>query len=259
MGPPISCQAPIPPARSYTWVKPAALICSNAVPDRFPLWQYTAYVAALSSAAIRVAKSGASMSMFCAAGRCPLAYSAGVRTSSTIVPGAFMAVEKSLAAICCPVAGEVVPPADLLEEQALTPAVVATATMASAAAAIQRTMIGWGCVRMLPAPCVDQGVSEAGVDSLESEPSAGEVAGVDPFTEQHTGGEVGADTAGAQHAHLAPAGSRGDLIQPLPQFEVGDVEGTVEVALGILRSRPHVQDESRCPVSYTHLRAHETG
>ncbi len=82
--------------------------------------------------------------MFWAAGRCPLAYSAGVRTSSTIVPGAFMAVEKPLAVMCCPVAGHVVLPADLLEEQALTPAVVATATMASAAAAIQRTMIGWG-------------------------------------------------------------------------------------------------------------------
>src|SRR5665647_1809939 len=163
MGPPISCQAPIPPARSYTWVKPAALICSNAVPDRFPLWQYTAYVAALSSAAIRVAKSGASMSMFCAAGRCPLAYSAGVRTSSTIVPGAFMAVENSLAATCCPVAGEVVLPADVLDEQALTPVVVATATMASAAAAIRRDHLRVGCIRMRFAPSVRRGVSEVRV------------------------------------------------------------------------------------------------
>src|ERR1035437_8913745 len=124
--------------------KPAAVICSSTAPDRCPLRQYTAMVAFLSSAPIRVVKSGASMSMFWAAGRCPLAYSAGVRTSSTIVPGAFMAVEKSLAVMCCPVAGDVVLPADLLDEQALTPAVVATATMASAAAAIQRTMIGWG-------------------------------------------------------------------------------------------------------------------
>src|SRR5665811_2508538 len=75
-------------------------------------------VAFLSSAPIRGVKSGASMSMFWAAGRCPLAYSAGVRTSSTIVPGAFMAVEKPLAVMCCPVAGHVVLPADLLEEQA---------------------------------------------------------------------------------------------------------------------------------------------
>jgi hypothetical protein len=49
-----------------------------------------------------------------------------------------MAVEKSLAATCCPVAGEVVRPVGVLDEQALTPVVVATATMASAAAAIRR-------------------------------------------------------------------------------------------------------------------------
>jgi len=48
-----------------------------------------------------------------------------------------MAVEKSLAAICCPVAGEVVPPIEVLDEQALTPVAVATATTASAAAAIR--------------------------------------------------------------------------------------------------------------------------
>ena len=39
MGLPMFCQAPIPPARSYTWVKPAAVICSSAVPERFPLRQ----------------------------------------------------------------------------------------------------------------------------------------------------------------------------------------------------------------------------
>jgi hypothetical protein len=125
----------MPPARSKTWVKPAAVICSGAVPERFPLRQYTAYVAFLSSVAILVAKSEASMLMFCACARCPLAYSAGVRTSSTIVPGAFMAVEKSLAAICWPVADEAGLLAGGADEQALIAVIAATAR---AAAAIRR-------------------------------------------------------------------------------------------------------------------------
>ena len=72
------------------------------------------------------------MSMFCACARCPMAYSAGVRTSSTIVPGAFMAVEKSLAAICWPLADEARLLAGASDEQALIPAIAATARMAAA-------------------------------------------------------------------------------------------------------------------------------
>jgi hypothetical protein len=46
--------------------------------------------------------------------------------------------------------------------------------------------------------CSTRAVLEVGVHSLESEPSAGEVAGVEPFTDQDTGGEVGERTPLAQ-------------------------------------------------------------
>ena len=105
----------------------------------------------LSRVAIRVAKSVPSMSMFCARGRCPVAYSAGVRTSSTIVLGAFMAVEKSLAARCWPVGGELEPVAGGLDEQALIPVIAATA---SAAAAIRRVQDQVGGIRMQLAPYI---------------------------------------------------------------------------------------------------------
>jgi len=77
------------------------------------------------------------------------AYSAGVRTSITIVPGVFKAVEKSLAARCWPVACEVEPLAGgvLLaggpDEQALIPVIAATAI---AAAAIRREKVRVRCV-----------------------------------------------------------------------------------------------------------------
>src|SRR5665647_430936 len=108
--------------------------------------------------------------------------------------------------------------------------------MVSAAAAIRWDHSRVRRIRMLLAPWAENGVSEVGVEGLQSEPSAREVAGVEPFTEQHAGCEVGADAAGAMHAHRAPAGRLGDLVQLLSQLEVGDVEGAGEVALGILGS-----------------------
>src|SRR5665647_1298406 len=153
------------------------------------------------------------MSMFCACGRCPPAYSAGVRTSSTIVPGAFMAVAKSLAAMCWPVAGEVELLVGALDEQAVTPVTAATA---NAAAATRRVHDRVGCIRMLLTPCGEGRVSEVGVDCLEREPSAGEVAGVEPHTSQYAGGQVGADAAGAVHTDLATAGQCGDLVEARP-------------------------------------------
>jgi hypothetical protein len=65
------------------------------------------------------------------------------------VPGVFMAVEKSLAATCCPVAGEDELLAGALDAQALTPAATARA-----AAAIRRGHNRGGRIRMLLAPCL---------------------------------------------------------------------------------------------------------
>jgi hypothetical protein len=49
-------------------------------------------------------------------------------------------------------------------------------------------------------------VSEVPVYGCEGEPSAGEVAGIEPCAEKYAGGEVGADAAGAVHADRASAG-----------------------------------------------------
>ena len=125
-------------------------------------------------------------------------------------------MEKSVAATCCPVAGEVELLSGALDEQALTPVVAATA---NAAAAIKRNQDRVGVHSHAFGSLGEQrGISEVWVDGLEREPSAGEVARLDAFTEQYPGGEVGTDTAGAVDAHLAFAGQRGDLAQPLPQF-----------------------------------------
>jgi len=67
------------------------------------------------------------------------------------VPGVFMAAEKSLAATCCPVAGEDEVLAGALDVQALTPVIAATAR---AAAAIRRGHNRVVRIRMLLAPCV---------------------------------------------------------------------------------------------------------
>jgi hypothetical protein len=64
-----------------------------------------------------------------------------VHASSTIVPGAFMAVKKSLAVMSFLDAGAVLPPAGALDEQAVTSVVLATATMARAAAAVRRESV----------------------------------------------------------------------------------------------------------------------
>src|ERR1035437_10008568 len=105
---------------------------------------------------------------------CPAANSVGVRTSSTIVPGAFMAMEKAVASTCCPVAGEVELLSAALDEQALTPVVAATA---NAAAAIKRNQDRVGVHSHAFGSLGEQrGISEVGVDGLEREPPAGEVA-----------------------------------------------------------------------------------
>src|SRR5450631_2983725 len=143
------------------------------------------------------------MSMFCACARCPLAYSAGVRTSSTIVPGRFMAVEKSLAAICWPAADETGLLAGVSDEQALIPVIAA---MARTAAAIRRDQERVGCICMLLSPIGEERVLEVPVHGGEGEPSAGEVARLEPFAEKYAGREVGTDAAGAVHADRASIG-----------------------------------------------------
>jgi hypothetical protein len=67
-----------------------------------------------------------------------------------------MAVAKSLAATCCPVAGEAELSAGALEEQALTPVAATIAVMASTAAASLRDHDRVGFVRMLLAPSVEK-------------------------------------------------------------------------------------------------------
>jgi hypothetical protein len=63
-----------------------------------------------------------------------------------------MAVAKSLAATCCPVAGEAELLVGALDEQALTPVAAVSAVMASAAAASLRDHDRVGFIRMLLAP-----------------------------------------------------------------------------------------------------------
>src|SRR5664280_1479475 len=140
--------------------------------------------------------------MFCACARCPLAYSAGVRTSSTIVPGCFMAVKKSLAAICWPAADETGLLAGVSDEQALIPVIAATARTA---AAIRRDQDRVGRICMLFSPKRGERVLEVLVHGCEGEPSAGEVAGIEPLAEKYAGREVGTHAAGAVHSDRAPA------------------------------------------------------
>jgi hypothetical protein len=94
-------------------------------------------------------------------------------------------------------------------------------------------MIGWGA----SACCLlqgESGYSEVRVYGCEGEPSAGEVAGVEPCAEKDAGCEVGADAAGAVHADRASSRCCGDFAQPAPELKVGDIERAGQVAFGEL-------------------------
>ena len=94
----------------------------------------------------------------------------------TTVPGLLMA-EKSRVVMCWPLACVVALLAGGLDEQALIPVTAATA---STPAAIRWDQDRVGCIWM-GWLLGGEGVSEVWVDGLEGEPSAGEVAGVEPF------------------------------------------------------------------------------
>ena len=68
----------------------------------------------------------------------------------------------------------------------------------------------------------------------EGEPSAGEVARVEPFAEKHAGRDVGTHAAGAVHADRASAGRLFDFAQAATELNVGDVEGAGQVPFGEL-------------------------